>query len=55
MIPAYEDNEGLHFRLIDELHSFDKSSKIKSRFAGVVLKVNKDDRNVAFTGKLLPI
>jgi hypothetical protein len=55
MIPAYDDNEGLHFRLIDELQSYDKSTKIRARFAGVVLKTVRDERIASFTSIPSPI
>lgn len=55
MIPAYDEQEGLHFRQIEELHPFDKSSKVKARFAGIVLKVSRDDKITSFVGTCIKI
>ena len=48
IVPAYDEQEGLFFRQIDELYPFDKSSKVKARFAGIVLKVIRDEKITSF-------
>lgn len=52
MIPAFDEQEGLCFRQISELYPFDKASKVKARFAGIVLKVIRDEKITSFIGKV---
>ena len=47
------DNQGLSFLTIADLHSLDKSSKLRGRFVGIVLRVPKDQRFVNFVGTCL--
>jgi hypothetical protein len=55
IVPAYDEQEGLFFRQIDELYPFDKSSKVKARFAGIVLKVIRDEKITSFVGMFVLI